>query len=252
MKKAIVSAILIGFVVGSFSFFIADLIVEKYTINNDTIFRTNFLIQNLRGDTIDTWISWKIIEGDLFHIHAVDSPFITEERSNAILDVIMSSEEIEIDDLLLHKGPSGTSSTYFVGWYGALNSIDSGTVSQMPKKLHFHVTDKGEGNILINLSNLSNPDGYSGYTKSIVDETEHQILKSTITIYDIDRISIKQLKIILRHELGHGIGLAHSTDPEDLMAPTISTNYPYISECDLAAVSHLYNGGQTSQVVCEK
>ncbi|MBI4130956.1 MAG: matrixin family metalloprotease [Nitrosarchaeum sp.] len=96
---------------------------------------------------------------------------------------------------------------------------------------------------MIILTNLSNSDGYSAYTNSIVDEVNHQILKSTITIYNIDKISLEDLKTLVRHELGHGFGLAHSTATEDLMAPVITTDYPYISECDLDAIHHLYNGG---------
>jgi len=44
--------------------------------------------------------------------------------------------------------------------------------------------------------------------------------------------------------------LAHSTAPEDLMYPTIETNFPYISECDVDAMEGLYDGANTS-VVCE-
>lgn len=243
----LLSVIFVGGLFGSYVFFAAD---DGAIVSGDEM-RSQFVIQNLRGDTIDTWISWKIAEGDLFHVHVVDSQYATPERLDAILEVIMSNEEIELDDSLLHKGPKGTTSTYYVGWNGALNSIDDNGFT-IPKNLHFHVTDKGEGHILVELTNLSNVDGYAGYTKSIVDEEQHQILKSTITIYNIDSLGIEQLKTIFRHELGHGFGLAHSTAPEDLMAPTITTNYPYISQCDLDAIALLYDGGQTSQVVCEK
>ena len=125
-------------------------------------------------------------------------------------------------------------------------------VYPVPKNLHFHVTDKGEGNILINLTPLSSPDGYSGYTTSIVDESSNQILKSTITIYNADVLSIESLKTVVRHELGHAFGLAHSSAPEDLMAPEIITPYPYISECDIDAVVALYDNSKENSVVCEK
>jgi hypothetical protein len=243
----IISMIFVGGMFGTYVFFSTD---DAVVASGDEM-RSQFVIQNLRGDTIDTWISWKVTEGDLFHVHVVDSPYATQERLDAILEVIMSEEEIEIDNSLMHKGPKGTTSTYYVGWNGALNSIDDSGFT-IPKNLHFHVTDKGEGHILVELTNLSNVDGYAGYTKAIVDEEQHQILKSTITIYNIESLGIEQLKTIFRHELGHGFGLAHSTAPEDLMAPTITTNYPYISECDLDAIALLYDGGQSSQVVCEK
>lgn len=40
----------------------------------------------------------------------------------------------------------------------------------------------------------------------------------------------------------HGLGLAHSTDPGDLMFPEIATSYPYISECVINALVFLYDG----------
>ncbi len=55
----------------------------------------------------------------------------------------------------------------------------------------------------------------------------------------------------MRHEFGHAMGLAHSTASEDLMHATIQTDYPYISQCDIDAITGLYNGDQRSQVVCQ-
>lgn len=213
---------------------------------------SHFVIENLRGDTIDTWIAWNLVEEDLFHVHVKNSKHVTEERIEAIYETIMSEQSIELDDSLLHKGPTGSFSTYYLGWYGALNSINEETESPIPKNLHFDVSDRGEGHVIIELTNLTNLDGYSGFTKSITDESNHQLTKSTITIYDVENLSIQQLKTILRHELGHAFGLAHSTAPEDLMAPQITTNYPYISDCDLDAITLLYDGGESSQVICEK
>ena len=62
---------------------------------------------------------------------------------------------------------------------------------------------------------------------------------------------MEALETIVRHELGHALGLAHSTAPEDLMYPTIETNFPYISECDVDAIERLYDGANTSEVICE-
>jgi hypothetical protein len=47
------------------------------------------------------------------------------------------------------------------------------------------------------------------------------------------------------------MGLAHTTAIEELMAPTITTNYPYISPCTVDALVKLYDGNQKSEVVCQ-
>lgn len=225
---------------------------DHQTGNTPTSIKDSFLIQNLRGDTVDTWVNWKISKDELFHIHVLDSPEVTTHRMQIISDVIYSKESIKIDDSLLHKGPQGSTSTYYKGWLGALQSVSGETKFAIPIHLHSAVTDKGEGSIIIRLSELQNADGYSAYTKSFVDEENHQILKSVITVYNVDKMNDDQFATIIRHEIGHGFGLAHSTAPEDLMAPEITTPYPYISGCDIDALVDLYNGKQNSQVVCEK
>lgn len=98
---------------------------------------------------------------------------------------------------------------------------------------------------------MKHDDGYSGFTKSIADESQNQILKSEITIYEVDKLSNAQFEAILRHELGHALGLAYSTAPEDLMHPTIETEFPYISGCNIDAIVSLYDGGKKSEVICE-
>lgn len=165
----------------------------------------------------------------------------------------MSEQSIEIDDSLLQKGPKGSTSIYYVGWEGALKQAAKTTTQlSIPQNFQVMETTRGEGEITIMLTGEKSGDGYSGYTKSIADSTQNQILKSTITIYEVDKLTDDQFVIILRHELGHALGLAHSTAPEDLMAPTIKTQYPYISDCDIDSIVKLYDGGKKSQVICEK
>ncbi len=242
---AIISILTISVLIVSFTY-------DHQTDGTPASMKGAYLIQNLRGDTIDTWINWKIPKDEIFHIHVLDSHEATTRRMQIISDVIFSKENVVIDDSLLHKGPQGSTSTYYKGWLGALQGISGETKFAIPTHLHSVITDKGEGHIIIRLSELKNTDGYSAYTKSFVDEENHQILKSVITVYDIGRLSDDQLATIVRHELGHGFGLAHSTAPEDLMAPEITTPYPYISECDIDALVDLYDGKQNSQVICEK
>jgi hypothetical protein len=214
------------------------------------VLRTKYFTENLRGDTIDTWKSWRLVDSTL-SINILKSPRVTEHQLEVIKNAIISEKTAEFDDSLVHKGPKGTKSTYYVGWAGALKeAAKEETKYNIPTNFKFVGSNGGEGDIIITLSNIKDTDGYTGYTKSITEDTE--ILKSFITIYDISNLSDDQLETIVRHEFGHALGLGHSTATEDLMAPTIDMTIPYITDCNIDAIVNLYNAKSDSQTVCEK
>ena len=214
-------------------------------------YNSNYLIQNLQGDTVNTWVAWHLVTGQTLHIDIMNEAGLSPDRIFAVKDAIISTQTVTLDDSLLHKGPPGTSSIYYKGWEGALDAASASTEQfYIPQKFDLSDSPKGAGEILIKLTNDQNPDGLSGYTKSVADG--NQILKTTITIYNADQLSANQLGAITRHEFGHAMGLAHSSAPEDLMHATIETDYPYISGCDVDAIKLLYNNGQKSEVVCQK
>lgn len=241
-----------------FSIIIASsfLIFNMDSVNGNTAaiapFTSKYLIQNLRGDTIDTGISWKLGEGESLYVNVINSANISEDNLERVKNAILSEDIIDIDNFLLHKGPAGTYSTYYLGWQGALKSAaKSETELVIPTKFDIVESSVGMGDISITLTGLKDADGYSGFTKSIADESENQILKSQITIYEADKLAGNQIDAIIRHEMGHALGLAHSTAPEDLMAPKMQTEYPFISPCDVDAIISLYDGQSSSQVVCQ-
>lgn len=218
----------------------------------ETELKSKYLIQNLKGDTIDTYLSWRLVDGTVLNVNILNAdkfPEMVEVIKNALL----SESTLEIDDSLLHKGPKGTTSTYYEGWKGALDAATkTNTELYVPSNFEIIQSRNGEGEILIELSSMMDADGYSGFTRTIVDSSQSQILKSYITLYDVDTLSKSQLRTIFLHEFGHAIGLAHSTAPEDLMYPTITTAYPFISQCNIDAIVSLYDEKKSSQVICEK
>lgn len=210
-----------------------------------------FVTQNLRGDSVDTWFYWNILDQDsAFHIHVINDAKVNEEKMQVIYESVLSNESIQIDDLILHKGPTGGVSNFYLGWAGVMNAASKvNTKYFFPTNFHVHENSQG-GDIIITLTKSKSTEGYSGYTRSLTDK--NQILKSYITIYQADTLSDNQLATILRHELGHSFGLIHSTDPNDLMYEKIITNIPYISECSIEALRELYNGKTEHSYTCQK
>lgn len=244
------AAITIAIITTGYSLLVVDLVGQQYQMPNLGEITSSYVVQNLKGDTIDTWLSWRLVDGYIINVNLIDGQKYPD-KADIVRDVILSEEAIEIDNSLLHKGPKGTTSTYYMGWAGALASAETPSEFYIPQKFNVIESSRGEGDITIRLTTMKSGDDYSGYTKSIADDAQNQILKSEITIYEVDKLSKAQFETILRHEFGHALGLAHSTAPEDLMYPTIETNYPYISNCDVDAITLLYNGGKKSEVTCE-
>lgn len=217
-----------------------------------TSLRSKYFVEDLRGDTLDTWKSWRLV-GTTMNVNIIVPSNIPSQKADVVASAIDSSEVLKIDDSLTHKGPKGSSSLYYLGWKGALDNISlktDKTKYNLPLDFNIMKSNKGEGDVIITLSTLKDPDGYTGYTKSVVEGNE--ILKSFITIYDVNNLTDDKLATIARHEFGHALGLGHSTAPEDLMAPTIEMTYPYISECNVAGIIDLYNGNEGTKTVCQK
>jgi len=218
--------------------------------SSNTPLQTQYLIQNLRGDTAETWVSWNLTPNKSLTFTILGESLVSPEKISEIKNVILSEKSLQIDNSLLHKGLKGTSSTYYVGWAGAMKQASQNpTKMVVPQNFEYVSSEKGAADITIKLVSQRDGDGYSGYTQSTVDK--NQILKSTISIYNAEELSTSQITTIVRHEFGHAIGLAHTTATEELMAPTITTDYPYISPCTVHAIEKLYDGNQKSEVVCE-
>lgn len=244
LSSVILLVLSVNFIDGQYSIFDSE-------SKEPLMMKSKFVIENLRGDTIDTMKSWRLLSGELLNVNLSNDDILTVEQQSAVNKVIMSTDSIQLDDFMVNRGFQGSESTYYLGWAGAMSAAkQTETVYSIPTNYTIVHSSIGEGNIVIKFSNMVDTDGFSGYTRSVLDNGE--ILKSYITIYNVDELEASELATILRHEFGHALGLGHSTDPEDLMAPVILTDFPYISECNVDAMISLYDGNESSQAVCEK
>ena len=213
-------------------------------------YNSNYVTQNLQGDTVDTWVAWNVANGRIIHVHVVNEARLPQNMLDAVESAIVSTKTVSISNSETGKGSKGTSSIFYEGWQGATTQAYlHPTKLFIPQKFAIDGSPDGVGDVEIILTNDVNPDGYSGYTKSLVDG--NQILKSKITIFKANKLDADRLGAIVRHEFGHALGLGHSTASEDLMNPVLP-DYPYISGCDVDTLKGLYNGDENSRVVCEK
>lgn len=218
-------------------------------LNPIGLFNSEYIVENLRGDTMDFYRYWKMSQDTSLSVNILNPIAISNESIEIIKNTILSTETIDIEDSLLHKGPKNYYSTYYLGWKGALEVIPE---TKIPHPKNFEITNSpnSNGDIIVILSNIKDSSGFNGYTKTVLEGEE--IVKAFITIYDVDSLSKSQLGTIMRHEFGHALGLGHSSAPEDLMAPIIDMTYPYISQCNIMAISDLYNEKSNGSTTCEK
>ena len=211
------------------------------------LFNSEYTVENLRGDSIGLYKYWKISQGTSLSVNILNPASISDESVEIIKKTILSTDTLNIEDSLLHKGPKNNFSTYYLGWKGAMESLPE-TKIPLPKFFEIKNSQQSNGDIVVILSNIRDRSGYTGYTKTILEGD--QIVKAFITIYDVNSLSQNQLGTIMRHEFGHALGLGHSSAPEDLMAPTIDMTYPYISQCNVMALSDLYNENSDGSTTC--
>ncbi len=251
-KTVIVAAISVAIIAGAYSYMFAELAGQQYRVEDLGDVSSAYVIQNLKGDTIDTWLSWRFVEGDPFRVSIQNEENYPPGIGEAVRQVVISEYPIMIDDSLVGKGEKGETSTYYLGWKGALAAAAENP-SEVYIPTEVELVDSEEGaHVTIYLVDEENADGFTGWTVSIADDDVNQILKSKVTIFNVDELNEDQVAAITRHEFGHVMGLVHSSDNMDLMHPIIKTQFPYISECNVDAIHHLYDGGKSSSVECEK
>src|SRR5579885_2941910 len=87
--------------------------LQFYHNPDNTPLKTQYLIQNLKDNKIDTWKPWHLVENQVLNVNIVNADNAPKEKIDAIKNAILSEESVKIDNSLLDKGPVGTTSTYY-------------------------------------------------------------------------------------------------------------------------------------------
>jgi predicted Zn-dependent protease len=190
-----------------------------------------FLPNNAKGSelvTIDTFFPWKSQNDKTLQVSIIKETPLAADQIDRVKKAVTGHGTVKFDD-----------TTTFVSWGEALETTsDYKTKISMPQielvNDNYKVAD-----ITITITDASNPDGYSGFTTHVIEDNE--IVKSNITIYDINSISGEEISSITRHEFGHALGLIHANSPDDLMYNIVQVP-SYVTDCDIDSLLSLYDG----------
>jgi len=239
----------IAVTVGTYPIILINLgIVKMYDYNTVP---SEFFINDLKVESTDQTSlplsSWFLVKGDTLRINIVNGDDYPEKNS-IVRKVVYSNQIVSNDVSIIGK----STKTYYLGWQNALETAATQeTTRHIPQKFQIISSEKGEGDITITFSPLQNGDGKLGSTKILVDSFRNEILKAHITVYQVNEISDQTVEAVIRHELGHALGLPHAMSSRDLMNSSFSVENAYISECDINGIVTLYSEKNLHPFVCK-
>lgn len=169
---------------------------------------------------------WKNIEDDKIPVLIIRDAKVSENKVDIVEKTINSKETRNSERKL------------FLGWNEGIKEISKSFGVKVPS-LEIQQTIEKTSVITVYLSSKTNSQGFDGYTNLFYD-TNGDIQKALVTIYNADELNKSQLESITRHELGHALGLGHTNAENDLMRANIDMNFSAISLLDLHALAHIY------------
>lgn len=153
-------------------------------------------------------------------------------------DAKVGVNQVDIVEDAINSKIANSGRTLFLGWNEGIREISKSFGVKVPTLEIQYKLERTDA-ITIHLSDKTNPQGYNGYTRLFYNANGN-IQKALVTIYNTDELNKMQLESIIRHELGHALGLGHTSAENDLMQPNINMNFNAISLLDLQALAHIY------------
>ena len=156
-----------------------------------------------------------------------------------VRDAKISQQHVDmVEDVINSKQIKKSGRTLYLGWNEGIRVISESFGVKVPT---LQIQNKLEGpeSITIYLMDKSSNEGYNGYTDLFYD-SHGNIQKAFVKIYNTDELGDTELESIVRHELGHALGLGHTDAKNDLMQPVINMNHNAISILDLLALVSIY------------
>lgn len=182
--------------------------------------------------------AWAEDEGQWDELRAWDK--VKDNKIPVLIfrDAKVSVKQVDIAEYVINAKKVNSKRTLFLGWNEGIKQVSKSFGVEVPT-LQVQSTLNSTEVIIIHLMDKTSSKGYDGYTNLFYGQNG-KIQKAFIKIYNVDELNNIQLKIIIRHELGHALGLGHTNSKNDLMQSIINMNYNAISLLDLKALALLY------------
>ena len=138
-------------------------------------------------------------------------------------------------------------------WHKFLSSLSESTQTE----LYPEITESEDGVSKADIHVILTSKEYSGRNgQAIVAMSDQYIESVEITVFDSDQLYVDgSLAHVIEHEIGHALGLSHSTDLQSIMYPKLvikdSTVIGSITECEENGLSTLYQDLIVQTVYCD-
>ena len=125
-------------------------------------------------------------------------------------------------------------------WNDLLSAFEQASVPRLAL-----AKDSADANIKVVLTDAAQQDNKPGKTRLLADKATGEIVQAEVYVYSADKL-FKQgvLEYVVAHELGHALGLSHSTDPQSMMYPLIELQdghvVNHLGSCETEGISALY------------
>ncbi|WP_232203032.1 MULTISPECIES: matrixin family metalloprotease [Nitrosopumilus] len=146
---------------------------------------------------------------------SIITPWDIQEDTISVLimrDAAVQPYKIDIVEEVIKSNNGGQTKTQFTSWNNAIKNTNTKFSSQIPTLQIGHINNQNYITIYLKDEINSKYDGFTELTYK-----DGKIQNAFVSIYDSDEITPTQLKMLIRHELGHALGLGHIIEKPSIM-----------------------------------